>query len=1811
MRLKYFYQLTLCFVLFFTASASAVPIAEYHLNEFFWDSSPKEVIDSSGNGYHGQVLVNTSPSTASPVTMGNPGTCGYASMAGGAIALTGLPVSTAAGAKTTVSFWMNWDGSSSVMPIGWQVYDLYFSSNSFGFNSGVGDIYGIPSTGLANGWHHVSAEFTNGNMYGNRLVIDGVEQRLTQRLSRPNNSRTYVGSELRVGGWIINGGYKFSGGIDEVRVHNGALSVAEVRAIMDESESCVTKEPIADWHFDELSWSGISQEVKDSSNNGHDGEASIGTTTTDEAQLCRAADLTADSIKDYVVLDNDALHGLNDFSVSLWATVPNSPSGLISAAGSSSNNELLIFKTSATKIRLYLHNESRQFTVPNLEDGLWHHFVWTRTGTNNCLYVDGSLTQCVSTYRAAKLLNVQGLVIGQEQDAVLARFDKGQEHEGLVDEVSIYNRAINAVEVAELHDNISAGKNADGTVRHCPGTPVAEWRFDEPFWNGATGEVIDSSANQLHGKSIANAITDATTPALAGRSGTCGYGVFDGTAGGKTGQHIQLPNDSNLNSISDALTLTAWVNVSESGPYNYIISNDRDCCGSYKGFSLSVRYGGNVPEFKIWDNAGSSHVVHGTRLNLSQWYHLSATFDGKEMKLYVDGVLAGTTYYTGKIGTDSSYDTVLAGLGHAPSTYNLTGLLDEVRVYDAALDETAILGVMNDTRACSDSCNISHDYLLFEDDFDDGDFSGWDIHRFNGKGCGWTVENGRLKEQRNSCSGFLGHGLKTSERILKDYVIKADIDARPAGGNNGVGLVFGYVDDKNYYIVRWRDYGTAYTSSSTHRNFELLKVSAGVTSVLDRQTQFVLPDSFEMTVDVTNKNGINVFIDCGISLQASEDFPEVQEFGLYTHDNDSAVYYDNVRVYGKVVQPPEPLALFHLDGSNWSGSANEIVDSSGNNHHGQVSANTSPTNASPVKNTDPGTCGYASQNRGSILIPNLPVSTTAGDKTTISFWMKWDGTNSVMPIGWERYDLWVYSGNIGFNTGAGDNFGTSTLGLDSGWHHLSAEFTNGNVKDNRIVIDGVEQTLSQLRNFPSNTYAVVGPDLHIGGWGVSGGYRFTGDIDELRVDNGSLSVEQVQTIMNQTHPCSGTTLDHFKISHDGAGIHCADETVIVSAIDGNGNYLESYTGTVTLDTQTSTGSWVSTSGYGVLNDSVADDGVATYTFSSADKGSVSLRLRYEEGPATFNIDAYDGGIRDDDSEDDFTYAASGFLLTANPISNPPPTSINDPILTQTSGADFPVYITAYGQSATHPECGVIENYTGNKPIRFQGDYINPTSGTRSISVNGDPIRMGGLDSSRIIKFLNGKAELTVNYKDAGNTRIRAYDTTEADNVYGISNAFVVKPDGFKFEVKRSSDDAPNPAAANASGDDFVAAGAGFDVKVSAVDVNGDTTPNYGNESTPESVKISHALVAPIGGAVGSMDIVDSLISKGNGVFSGTYSWDEVGIIKLTGSVLDDNYLGAGNIISDSDNIGRFIPEHFAINNKQDGNLSKNCTVLPGVSGFNYMGQEFGYSLGNRPTFDIEAKNLAGVTTDNYEGGFAKLSIAGVSIATVNKDASNGMPITPDEGTASLAAFSKGIATYTFGEDKFTYARSTAIGKFNSDIDLLIESIKDSDDVKDNFSTTEKLEPSEVELRYGRLMINSAFGSELLDLILPISLQVYDDATGGFRTDTDSTDNHSCAVFTVSPLEMLDGLDPSLVSTSLSPLTSGGEAAFTNGEAALTITAPGAGNRGTLGVTLDAPSWLQFDWGRPLTEPNRLDPKATATFGIDAGNDAFIYQREVR
>ena len=210
------------------------PVAEYRMDDSSWTIGAPTVADSSGN-YDG------TPMGSASVNQSDSHLCyaGEFTNSDSFVSIAGLPISTIAGAKTTVTFWMKWGGGGGEMPIGFgSHYDLYFASNSFGFNTACSDVFGVTGAGaLAGSWHHVAAIFTNDVPSKNLLYIDGVLQP-SSLVVGSNQCTRAVSTTFYISGWDSSNDYKYNGLIDELHIYTRGLSTREVVSDMNSSHSC-------------------------------------------------------------------------------------------------------------------------------------------------------------------------------------------------------------------------------------------------------------------------------------------------------------------------------------------------------------------------------------------------------------------------------------------------------------------------------------------------------------------------------------------------------------------------------------------------------------------------------------------------------------------------------------------------------------------------------------------------------------------------------------------------------------------------------------------------------------------------------------------------------------------------------------------------------------------------------------------------------------------------------------------------------------------------------------------------------------------------------------------------------------------------------------------------------------------------------------------------------------------------------------------------------------------------------------------------------------------------------------------------------------------------------------------------------------------------------------------------------------------------------------------------------------------------------------------------------------------------------------
>ena len=137
-------------------------------------------------------------------------------------------------------------------------------------------------------------------------------------------------------------------------------------------------------------------------------------------------------------------------------------------------------------------------------------------------------------------------------------------------------------------------------------------------------------------------------------------------------------------------TWAAWVRIHTPQNLGGVIS--ADFTGANQGHSLGFDRG-NTPRV-VWNHGSTPHTIIASAQPISygQWHHLALTFDAAtaQLQLYVDGRVAAEA---SNVET-SDFKTIGVGRREASQQFQLIGDVDEIRVYDVAINESQVLDLV-------------------------------------------------------------------------------------------------------------------------------------------------------------------------------------------------------------------------------------------------------------------------------------------------------------------------------------------------------------------------------------------------------------------------------------------------------------------------------------------------------------------------------------------------------------------------------------------------------------------------------------------------------------------------------------------------------------------------------------------------------------------------------------------------------------------------------------------------------------------------------------------------------------------------------------------------------------------------------------------------------------------------------------------------------------------------------------------------------------------------------------------------------------
>lgn len=333
------------------------------------------------------------------------------------------------------------------------------------------------SSFLDNKWHYIAAVYNGSNL---DLYIDGNLEAQATNVGLPtyevNSSDNY-----EIGAHTASSTDNYYGDLDDIRVYNRALTVAEIQEIYNKANGAL----VAHYKLDETSGTT----AVDSSNNSNDGTMGGGLDAgNDNVEGIVDTALDFDGSDDRISLnaheENFDFSDENQFTISAWARPvsgdPNTTTIFArGATNSSAGNTVYSLEGGVNNDwNFNISDGSTEYTIDTtngtFDYGEWQHVAGVWDGETQYIYLNGVLDKS-SSRSGFNLWNGNEAL---DRETAVGRDERGNRYyfNGDLDDVRVYNQALSAAEIKELVSNSLGGL-------------VAHYRLDET--TGTTAE--DSS----------------------------------------------------------------------------------------------------------------------------------------------------------------------------------------------------------------------------------------------------------------------------------------------------------------------------------------------------------------------------------------------------------------------------------------------------------------------------------------------------------------------------------------------------------------------------------------------------------------------------------------------------------------------------------------------------------------------------------------------------------------------------------------------------------------------------------------------------------------------------------------------------------------------------------------------------------------------------------------------------------------------------------------------------------------------------------------------------------------------------------------------------------------------------------------------------------------------------------------------------------------------------------------------------------------------------------------------------------------------
>jgi hypothetical protein len=173
--------------------------------------------------------------------------------------------------------------------------------------------------------------------------------------------------------------------------------------------------------------------------------------------------------------------------------------------------------------------------------------------------------------------------------------------------------------------------------------------------------------------------------------------------------HLQLDGGSEYlhtpfeNYTFNHLTMECWINHADYTSNVHYIS-------LYKNIYAVIGNWSGTPNYTTWlDGVNPISITAPTSVPVNTWQHIAFVYDGATQFFYVNGILVASQASSGAINNSASFNSGLViGARYDQSSQFMTGMINDIRIWNVARTQVEIQSAMNSTLSGSEPGLIAY-----------------------------------------------------------------------------------------------------------------------------------------------------------------------------------------------------------------------------------------------------------------------------------------------------------------------------------------------------------------------------------------------------------------------------------------------------------------------------------------------------------------------------------------------------------------------------------------------------------------------------------------------------------------------------------------------------------------------------------------------------------------------------------------------------------------------------------------------------------------------------------------------------------------------------------------------------------------------------------------------------------------------------------------------------------------------------------------------------------------------------------------------